>query len=855
MFEHPPDLSSDIDWMLQSGQVSLDILAETLVDTWFPLIFNFSYLILDDEDEARLVAIETFVTALLGTHHYSSELGVQKWLLRYAIRNLSSKIKPESASGSDPWVRRWLSNRLRKNPSNSSRIMAEPAKEENNITWQVLASSPLEEKLPALLYYQLNFKIEDVAEILNCEEHTVHFRLQKSRSRLRRELETSSLRNASIKTGYMERLMRRTYQQHRNVMPLQGNQRSIILGEIVRLSNRKQHIRRTHISVQEFGTISLVVLVIASISWGFSYLLPVPVSSAPRQSTRAPAAAQLASTAMPIPIDPQGQDNSEFPLQSLIHYIVQSGDTLEIVSARLGTTPDVIRSLNNLSQDDSLLAGQILVLQAVSTGEPYNSPVFVPDQSPKLLNVQSSPSLILERLQKHDQFYQSLWAEGQVVLYGPAGYSGPPRSYRVQLWSIPGSVFVIAGPLVGNPGGVLLSDEIPAVSSGRSYLALRSGDNKQWFYSDEEILNRKPVLERLAYPIEALELVQKMVQYQPRKTLFAPVRVETVLGRNVLVTDITSQDDEKRGRLWIDQSNGIILRWQHFTGLQENIVDWEVTLTNVVFDNVLHPSFFKPYSYLPETFAQDFRGLPENQTKAEAISLRSQSFTHPELSFPAAPESFDPGNQWLVFQYPNLFDYHTASSEVEIFSNQYYLGSLPFGNPWTLVCARAPDGYKIAYVDVPESAAQETFLNWFDLREPELKVHNVLGGTAIKELVFSPDSRYLAVYGSYGGVGGIYMVDFQTQRIRQLMQLPNARSLAWSPDGTSLALIARTEAAVGFELLLVINIEDGRVIYRSLWDSQDSGSLNKSPVMDWGVRFPVQPQGLEGCARPPVGNE
>ncbi len=208
-----------------------------------------------------------------------------------------------------------------------------------------------------------------------------------------------------------------------------------------------------------------------------------------------------------------------------------------------------------------------------------------------------------------------------------------------------------------------------------------------------------------------------------------------------------------------------------------------------------------------------------------------------------------------MFQYPNSFDYHDPTSDVEVFTDQYYLGSLSFGNPWTLVCSRAPDGYKIAYVDMPDSAAQDTFLKWVDLKDSELKVHNVLGGIQIKELVFSPDSRYLAAYGSYGGTGSIYLVDFQTQRIQQLKQLSNARSLAWSPDGTSLAVITRTEAAASTDLLLVINIEDGQVIHRSQWEAQDFESQMMSPVMDWGIPFPVQAQGLEGCARPPGENE
>jgi hypothetical protein len=68
-------------------------------------------------------------------------------------------------------------------------------------------------------------------------------------------------------------------------------------------------------------------------------------------------------------------------------------------------------------------------------------------------------------------------------------------------------------------------------------------------------------------------------------------------------------------------------------------------------------------------------------------------------------------------------------------------------------------------------------------------------------------------------------------------------------------MIARSEAFSSAEILLVIDVVDGKVIYRSLWNPQDAKSWSESPLRDWDIPFPVQPQGLEGCARPPVGNE
>ncbi len=42
MINKPPELASDLDWMLQSGQVNQDVLAEALIDAWFDPIFRLS---------------------------------------------------------------------------------------------------------------------------------------------------------------------------------------------------------------------------------------------------------------------------------------------------------------------------------------------------------------------------------------------------------------------------------------------------------------------------------------------------------------------------------------------------------------------------------------------------------------------------------------------------------------------------------------------------------------------------------------------------------------------------------------------------------------------------------------------
>jgi hypothetical protein len=187
---------------------------------------------------------------------------------------------------------------------------------------------------------------------------------------------------------------------------------------------------------------------------------------------------------------------------------------------------------------------------------------------------------------------------------------------------------------------------------------------------------------------------------------------------------------------------------------------------------------------------------------------------------------------------------------VELFTDQYFLGVVRFGNPWTMICDRSPDGDKIAYVSMPEWPAFGTILNWFSLSDPKLEVKDVLGDITIREVVFAPNSNHLAVFGRYGEAGGVYIIETASQSVRRLLQLESASSLVWSPDNEFLAMVAKQTKQDDYELFLVIRVSDGQIVYSSLWGQDVFSLLPDAPVLAWGVEFPTQPQGLDGCAQP-----
>jgi hypothetical protein len=80
------DLSPDLEWMLQSGQVDELTLIAVLVRNYYPHIYQKSLSRLTYPEEAQHVAEETFVQAVLNSSTYRGTTSVSEWLEEISIR-------------------------------------------------------------------------------------------------------------------------------------------------------------------------------------------------------------------------------------------------------------------------------------------------------------------------------------------------------------------------------------------------------------------------------------------------------------------------------------------------------------------------------------------------------------------------------------------------------------------------------------------------------------------------------------------------------------------------------------------------------------------------------------------------
>ena len=80
------DLSPDLEWMLQSGQVDERTLIAVLVRNYYPGIYQMALSRLAYPEEAQRVAAETFVQAVLNSSTYRGTSSVSDWLEEISIR-------------------------------------------------------------------------------------------------------------------------------------------------------------------------------------------------------------------------------------------------------------------------------------------------------------------------------------------------------------------------------------------------------------------------------------------------------------------------------------------------------------------------------------------------------------------------------------------------------------------------------------------------------------------------------------------------------------------------------------------------------------------------------------------------
>ncbi len=557
-----------------------------------------------------------------------------------------------------------------------------------------------------------------------------------------------------------------------------------------------------------------------------------------------------------------------------VSYTVRPGDSLENISVRLQMPALELLALNNLPAGATLVPGQRLRLPSASLVQ--RPPVILeitPGPTPPGLPEEAPVEALLVRAAQSTQLWQTLWADVQVIDYGPVGYYGPAQQVlRKQVWvSQPDYVRIIYGPLAGTdlqtgaPAGTPVTDDPDGTLVVSAGLLYGHDFNNGATYRDltAELL---PDLD-----LQKLFLPQDL---PPGVNVFDRSQVEHVAGRPARVLDAYNPLGAVMYRYWVDEQYGMVLRRREFSGADPEVALRDIVVTRIVFDARLPAEIFNPEKYTGDRFALDYSGLPVSPLSTAPPIADAGRTGHEPLPGRAAPPGYDPSTGRLSFQW-SIAPANSGAylPGLELFADSYLLGKVVFPDaisqpqagsrdvtgailPSILICKRSPDGRRLAFSLFPASyAVQKSILLYtLDLLEPEKASSLVPDISQLGDFAFSADGSQLAYFACHkgGAACGVYLMNFNSsERLpHSLMAVNFADYFLWSPDGKSLGFLAAQGLDRAWSYL-VVRLEDGEIVEQGGFDWRRLIPQEGSMAAGWTEGSPVQAGGLDECAAPP----
>jgi len=516
---------------------------------------------------------------------------------------------------------------------------------------------------------------------------------------------------------------------------------------------------------------------------------------------------------------------------------------------------------------------RIVPVSVPITATPQPSPTLTP--TPVVLDsllFNADEEQIRERIVQSRSLVKELWVDVQFVEYGPAGYIGPPRTYRMQMW-LQGWTpekpvvrrLVLAGSTLRPATAIFIQDE-------RMYeVDLLTGLSYQFTpdFLPGAILTgfdpRLGVADNVRHPgrrsLEDGTFLSGLLfgsWFATEGGSLEVVFTDKLFDRDTLVVN-RLVNGRVLERAWIDVLNGMVLRWESYADPETMLVGAEMQLLTFESgarfpEEVLSSTFFWRQPVTWDSLRHD--AAPDGA----AGNLGLLNSRRPIEQGPRPPAGFDPASSELLLQWaPIQRPAAQPGNDAEIFADGYLLGRARFGNPWNLFCERSPDGSKLAFIDAWPNQEGLLFAatgpQWINLSTPGV-VHNTLPNAdlASSDFAFSPDSRYLAFWGCGGRPDncGIYIHDTTSQKNRRIGEITDGASFfQWSPDGRYLAFIASGASLSYPTSLLVMDVQTGLRVYEGEVSLPYLPIPSDSPTREWGVTFPAARTGLEGCTGQP----
>jgi DNA-directed RNA polymerase specialized sigma24 family protein/WD40 repeat protein len=762
LFDSPPELSSELEWLLQNGEASRAALANVLVREYYASALRLSWAILGDLGRARQIVLQAFTTALVNQYRYRSGKNAHIWLFQFILQ---AARKAARLRGS----------------SSVSEVSGGAALEPGLDVFHW----PLDEADQWSLYLTglLGWQPAEAAELIGIEVGRVKRLVDALRQGFLPPSSTSQPVRESIT---LEQALRDRFPQQ----SLTEEELVEIVAWLLHAAEQRSTRNLRLVRLWEALVTAVGISLVAGLIWWLNQSLP----DGSQQSLKSAPTRRIIQVTriVLVPITP----TPESPDRVLTDYMVRPGDTPAL---------------------------------------------------PPPLTANSTPREIIQRLTTSQSLWSTLWVDARLNLNGPPGYIGPPDVTYEQLWvdNVGKRSIELSGKSSTQPDWVY-------ASSGNGGTQIdRKTSQRQDFPSNQLI--KSDSLRAMVFPLNSdwISSADNLV--------IGPVT--PYIGRETLQVGVENASGFLQAQLWVDVETGVILRELHFSGDSSQIQTADFSINKIYYNDQFYDGLFNPQERLAAGFSADASGLIsklENHLVSPENSQTYQS-SPPKVD----PPGLNPAQAMLYFRYPENFNTKAASAEVEVFAGGRSLGTTQFGNPWTMICTRSPDGGKIAYVSQPLNPENgDATLHWFDLRNVSQN-HLVSEDLVVDNFAFSYDGQKLAFFGRQVDEtrGAVYIYNLQKGSLQLLLDRNSARSLAWSPDGNYLAMLS-APSMLGTQNALVVQVLNGETVARDRYNWQGQASIQPLspswPTFDWRypdgtyVKFPAVMGGLQACTLPNI---
>ncbi len=826
--EPTPDLTSDIEWMLQSNQAPREMLLETLVGEYYAFLYHLALAFLEDSKAAKKATYEAISTAVNNAYDYQGETSVKLWLVRHVLDSCEQLLARERRRGK---LRQLIGGKPAEPHPRPPQSTLDEA------LWKVLDERDRMDRLVCSLSILHGWKDGEIGLALQCNPEEVESSLEATRQGLFEAMAgMDESRDAAARESHLRMILLRRWP----TLEASNTEISDWSAQVSQYSRKALAHGQRSSYLRETIVIAAIILILAGLAWILNLDQGNPETNAPVQRTVVVTRVRIITQLVQFPPSTPTPTAHVAPTQTPtdVFYTARSGDTYPLVAKRLGVPAEELRQYNRIPLGALLVPGQRLVIPGKLTGDPPRATPVTQTNRPDPLKPPYDPVQVRERFALNSKLFNTIWFDAYMTDYGPKGYIGPPKVQRVQTWLSQPQALILVGLPGDMPAEVWLNQE------AKLYFA-QPGIGQPWFSPWEMSENQfSPLMKQANSLIQALLDGDREFLQGSRLNVIGR---DLWMGIEALLVSQYSVNGTRQAVFWMDDRTGVVLRKTWFS--EEGELTREVAVQDIAYDIDLPQEYFDPQLPWRGGYAIDYRGDPVPGTESGRLPTNGRDL----LDYTPAPDDFDPGLSQLTFQYPPRFDPHNQSASiVSLFGDDYYLENIFFGNPWSVVCQRSPNGSRIAYVSDPtKKFDQDSMLHWFDLDDSPDYLHTLIDLFSVTQFAWAPDNRRLAAFGYTNSIttGSLVILDTENGTIETLLRVGAASSLVWSPDGDQIALIARFEPSSYNEHIVVMRTATKQVLYSQPIDI--AHFARDWPLQSWGVEFPVNMGGLAECTRPP----